>query len=194
MATYKDPTHAADQLLVNLYQTWELLAGTSYKLQWDNERCVANRSCTPHPLLRHPAHRPTSHIDLAPITVFNIFTPSAKIITSAVKSRSACLFRLWSKHTTSEGVRRRSDLSCMRRSYARKDDIVCPLWVIPKLTGLSSPSSLAASRAADCTVSRCCSVRMTALCGSIVRLMSTSSFLDSVQSSSSEGGPQFCGR
>ena len=44
MARYKDPTYAADQLLVHLYQAWELLAGTSYKLHWGNERCVANRS------------------------------------------------------------------------------------------------------------------------------------------------------
>ena len=179
MARFKGPIFAADQLLVHLYQTWELLAGTSYKFHSRRERCVANRSCTPHPLLRHLAHRPTSHIDLAPSTVFAVFTPSAKINTSAVKPRFVCLFRL-SKHTTSEGVRRRSGLSCMRRSFARKNE-VCPLWAIRKLTGLSSPSSYAASRAADYTVGRCRSVRMTALCRSIVRSMSTSSFLDSVQ-------------
>ena len=124
MARFKGPTHAADQLLVHLYQTWELLAGASYKLHCGNERCVANRSRTPYPLLRHLAH--TFHIDLAPITVFNISTPSAKITTSAIKPRSACLFRL-SKHTTSEGVRRRFGLSYMRRSYARKYDSL-PTW------------------------------------------------------------------
>ena len=147
-------------LLISCWSTYTkpgsywLVRSTS--LHWDNKRCVANRSWTPRPLLRHLTHRPTSHIDLAPLTVVNIFTLSAKITTSTVKLRSACLSRLWFKHTASEGARRRSGLSCVVVTLGKM--IVSPLWVIPKLAGLSSPSSYAASRVAECTVSRCRSV------------------------------------
>ena len=76
-------------LLISRWSTYTkpgsylLVRATS--LNWGNERCVANRSYTPRSPLRHFAHRPTPHIDLALITVFNTFTPSAKITTSAVK-------------------------------------------------------------------------------------------------------------
>ena len=167
MARYKGSTHAADQMLVHLYQTWELLAGTSYKLHWGNERCVANHSCTPH------LSCSTSPIGPPPSSIWHPSPsqtsphPPAKITTFAVKPRSPCPLHVW------------SGLNCMCRSDARK------YYSLPTLghpeAGLSSASSCAASRAAYSTVSRSRRVRMTALCGSNVRLMFTSSFLDSVQ-------------